>query len=133
MFSTPCRTWNILATWISSKKRILVLHSRRLSKTSHQLLKPRKYISPDSRMDVQKLTSLMENYKNTWMQESTFFARREKPLMTQLRKSGLTPAQMSQVVTYGKKQDQVPKLLLTIQFVGSPKDLKRSRRGTRLT
>ena len=53
--------------------------------------------------------------------------------MTQLRKSGLTPARMSQAVTYAKKQDQVPKLLLTIQFVGSPKDLKRSRRGTRFT
>ena len=40
---------------------------------------------------------------------------------------------MSQVVTYAKKQAQVPKLLLTIQFVSSPKDLKRSRRAIRLT
>ena len=45
----------------------------------------------------------------------------------------LTPAQMSQVVTYAKKQDQVPKLLLIMQLVGSPMDLKRSRRGTRFT
>ena len=59
---------------------------------------------------------LMENFKNT------FFAWREKPLVTQLRKIGLTPAQMSQVVTYAKKQDQVPNLLLTIQFVRSLKD-----------
>ena len=35
-----------------------------------------------------KFTSLMENYKNTWMQESAFFAWREKPLMPQLRKMG---------------------------------------------
>ena len=75
---------------------------------------------------------LMKNYKNTWMQESSFFAWREKPLVTQLRKIGLTPAQMSQVVTCAKKQDQVPKLLLTIQFVRSPKDLKRSSRAIRL-
>ena len=60
------------------------------------------------RMDVQKLTSVLENYKNTWMQESAFFNWREKPLKTQLTKNGLTPAQMSQVVpTYAKKQDQV--------------------------
>ena len=69
-----------------SKKRILVLHSRSLSKTSHQLVKPRKYSSPASRMDLQKLTSGIGNYKNTWMQESAFFAWREKPLMTQFRK-----------------------------------------------
>ena len=75
----------------------------------------------------------MENYKNTWIQESAFFAWREKPLITQLRKNGLTPVQMSQVVTYAKKQDQVSKLLLTIQFVRSPKDLERSRREIRLT
>ena len=53
--------------------------------------------------------------------------------MTQLRKIGLTPAQMSQVVTYARKADQVPKLLLTIQFVRSPNDLKRSKRAIRLT
>ena len=54
---------------------------------------------------------LMENYKNTWMQESAFFTWREKPLKTQLTKNGLTPAQMSQVVpTYAKKQDQVLKV-----------------------
>ena len=75
----------------------------------------------------------MENYKNTWMQESSFFAWRQKPLLTQLRKIGLTPTQMSQAVTYAKKQDQVPKLLLTIQFVRYPKDLKSSRRAIRLT
>ena len=40
---------------------------------------------------------------------------------------------MSQVVTYAKKQDQVPKLLLINQLVGFPMDLKRSRRGTRFT
>ena len=63
------------------------------------------------RMDVQKLTSVMENYKNTWMQESAFFTWREKPLKTQLTKNGLTPAQISQVVpTYAKKQDQVLKV-----------------------
>ena len=76
---------------------------------------------------------LMENYKNTWMQESFFFAWKKKPLVTRLRKTQLTPAQMSQVVTYAKKQVQVPKLLLTIQFVRSPKDLKRSRRAIRFT
>ena len=118
---------------LCSKKRILVLQSCRLSKTSHQLVKPQKYISPASKMDAQKLTSFMENYKSTWMQESAFFARREEPLMTQLRKNGLRPAQMSQVVTYAKKQDQVPKLLLNIQFVRSPTDLKRARRAIRLT
>ena len=31
---------------------------------------------------------LMENYKNTWMEESSFLAWREKPLVTQLRKIG---------------------------------------------
>ena len=67
----------------------------------------------------------MENYKNTWMQKSSFFAWREKPLATQLREIGLKPAQMSQVVTFAKKQDHVPKLLLTIQFVRFSKDLKR--------
>ncbi|KAK2564629.1 hypothetical protein P5673_012100 [Acropora cervicornis] len=49
-----------------------------------------------------------------------------------VKKNGLTPAQMSQLVTYAKKQDQVPKLLLTIQFVRSPKDLKTSRRAIHL-
>ena len=39
---------------LCSSKRILALHSRRLSKTSHQLVKPRKCISPAPRMDVQK-------------------------------------------------------------------------------
>ena len=47
---------------------------------------------------------------------------RERALMTQLRKNGRTRAQISQVVTFAKKQDQVLKLLLTIQFVRSPKD-----------
>ena len=62
-------------------------------------------------MDVQKLTSLMENYKNTWMQERAFFTWREKSLKTQLTKNGVTPAQMSQVVAiYAKKQDQVLKV-----------------------
>ena len=37
-------------------------------------------------MDVQKLTSLMGNYRDTLMQESAFFAWKEKPLTTQLRK-----------------------------------------------
>ena len=45
----------------------------------------------------------------------------------------MTPAQMSQLVTYAKKQDQVPKFVLTIQFVRSPKDLKRWGRVIRLT
>ena len=30
------------------------------------------------RMDVQKLTSLVENYENTWMQESAFFTWKER-------------------------------------------------------
>ena len=118
---------------LCSKKRILVLHSRRLSKTNHQLVKLQKYISPASRKDVPKLTILIESYNNTWTRESAFFAWREKPLMTQLRKNGLTSSQMSHVVTYAKKQDQVPKLLLNIHFVRSPKDLKRSKRAIRFT
>ena len=89
--------------------------------------------SPAGEATKAYFSCLMENYKNTWMQERSFFAWREKPIATQLRKIGLKPAQMSQVVTYAKKQDQVPKLLLTIQFVRSPKDLKRSRRAIRLT
>ena len=59
--------------------------------------------SPPGEATKAYFSCLMENYKNTWM----------KPLVTQLRKIGLTPAQMSQVVTYAKKQDQVPNLLLT--------------------
>ena len=70
--------------------------------------------SPAGEATKAYFSCLMENYKNTWMQERSFFAWREKQVATQLRKIGLTPAQMSQVVTYAKKQDQVPKLLLTI-------------------
>ena len=89
--------------------------------------------SPAGEATKAYFSCLMENYKNTWMQERSFFAWREKQVATQLRKIGLTPAQMSQVVTYAKKQDQVPKFVLTIQFVRSPKDLKRWERAIRLT
>ena len=73
---------------LCSNKRILALHSRRLSKTSHQLVKPRKCISPALRMDVQKLTNLMVIYKNTWpwIQESTLFAWREKATYNTIKK-----------------------------------------------
>ena len=41
----------------------LALRSRRLSKTSHQLVKPRKCISPVPRMDEQKPTNNVVIYK----------------------------------------------------------------------
>ena len=73
----------------------------------------------------------MENCKNTWMQESAFFAWRERPLTTQLKKKWAdTCTDVSGSYLHKKKkQDQVPKLLLTIQFVRSRKDLKTSKQA----